>query len=158
MWVGIVGDYIIGPYFFEENLNAVNYLHFLQNNLPDLLRPVGNQVLRIMWFQQDGAPAHKARIVKTYLSRRFPNRWIDIGSKIHEFSPRSPDLTLLDFFLWGYVKDIVYAEEPTTREDIKNRIREACRSITPAVLRNVDEHFAVVSSVASNKTDVFSNI
>jgi len=71
-----------------------------------------------------------------YLSRRFSNRWIGIG-KIHEFSSRSPDLTFLDFFLWGYVKDIVYAEELTTRKDMKNRIREACKSITPAVLCNV---------------------
>jgi len=39
--------------------------------------------------------------------------------EIHEFSPRSPDLTLLNFFLWDYVKDIVYAEESTTREDMK---------------------------------------
>jgi len=94
-----VGDHITDPYFFEENLNAANYLHFLQNDLPDLLRSIGNQVLRIMWFQLDGTPVHKARIVKTYLSRRFPNRWIDIGSEIHEFPPRLPDLTLLDFFL-----------------------------------------------------------
>jgi len=34
VWVGIVGDYIIDPYFFEENLNVANYLHFLQNDLP----------------------------------------------------------------------------------------------------------------------------
>jgi len=141
VWVGIVGDHIIGPYFFLDNLNAANYLSFLQNDLPDLLRPVGNQVLRIMWFQQDGAPAHKARIVKTYLNRRFTNRWIGIGSEIHEFPPRSPDLTPLDFFLWGYVKDIVYAKKPTTREDMKNRIREACRSITPVVLHDVRRAF-----------------
>jgi len=66
---------------------------------------------------------------------------IGIGSEIHEFPPRSPDLTLLDFFLWDYVKEIVYAEEPTTRENMKNRIREACRSITPAVLHNVKRAF-----------------
>jgi len=136
-----VGDHIIGLYFFEENLNVANYLHFLQNDLPDLLRPIGNQVLRIMWFQQDGASAHKARIVKTYLSTRFPNRWIGIGSEIHEFPSRSPDLTLLDFFLWNYVKDIVYTKESTTREDMKNRNREVCRSITPAVLCNVRRAF-----------------
>jgi len=65
-----VEDHIIDPYFFEENLNVANYWHFLQNDLSDLIRPVGNQVLRIMWFQQNGASAHKARIVKTYLSRK----------------------------------------------------------------------------------------
>jgi len=49
---------------------------------------------------------------------------IGTGSEIYEFPPRfsSPDLTLLDFFLWGYVKDIVYVEEPTIRENMKNRI------------------------------------
>jgi len=125
----------------RSNLNAANYLHYLQNDLSDLLRPVSNQVFRIMWFQQDGTPAHKARIVKTYLNRRFPNQWIGISSKIHEFPPRSSDLILLDFFVWGYVKDIVYAEEPTTREDMKNRIRTGCRSIIPAVLRNIRRAF-----------------
>lgn len=106
IWIGIMGDHIIGLYFFEENLNAANYLHFLQNDLPNLLIPVDNQVLRIMWFQQDKTSAHKARILKTYLSRRFPNRWIRKDSEIHEFSPRSSYLTLLDFFLWDYVKDV----------------------------------------------------
>jgi len=93
-----------------------------------------------MWFQLDGAPANKVRIAKTYLSRRFPNRWIGIGSEIHEFPSRSPDLTLLDFFLWSYVK-IVYAEKPTTKEDMKNRIRETCRSIPAAVFCNVRQAF-----------------
>jgi len=38
-------------------------------------------------------------------------------------------------------KTLSYAEEPTIREDMKNRIREACRSITLAVLRNVRRAF-----------------
>jgi hypothetical protein len=29
-----------------------------------------------MYFQQDGAPAHNAIIVKQYLNDIFPNRWI----------------------------------------------------------------------------------
>jgi len=135
-----MGDHIIGPFFFEENLNAANYLYFLRNDLPDLLRPVDNQVLRIMWFQQDGTPAHKARIVKTYLSRRFPNRWIGIDSEIHEFPPRSPDLTL-GFFLVGLCQRQCLCRRTNDREDRKNRIREACRSITPALLRNVRRAF-----------------
>jgi len=40
-----VGDHNIGPYFFEENLNSANYLHFLTYLT---CWPVGNQVLRIM--------------------------------------------------------------------------------------------------------------
>ena len=43
VWAGIVGDYVIGPYFFQANLNAQNYLIFLQNQLPILLETVDLQ-------------------------------------------------------------------------------------------------------------------
>ena len=36
----------------------------------------------------------------------------------------------MDFFLWGYVKDQVYKVSPTTKKDMKQRIREAFRSST----------------------------
>lgn len=34
-------------------------------------------------------------------------------------TPRSPDLTSMDFFLWGFVKDEVYATKPKTIEVLK---------------------------------------
>ena len=39
--------------------------------------------------------------------------------------PRSPDLTPLDFFLWSEVKRLVYISEPTTVEQLKQRILDA---------------------------------
>lgn len=53
--------------------------------------------------------------------------------------PRSPDLSPLDFFLWGYVKDQVFATEPIDINDMKNRITSACASIRPEVLRRVTQ-------------------
>ncbi|KAJ4445889.1 hypothetical protein ANN_12575 [Periplaneta americana] len=38
--------------------------------------------------------------------------------------PRSPDLTTPDFFLWGYLKDRVYATRPQTLEDLKHNITQ----------------------------------
>lgn len=39
VWAGILGDVIIGPYFFEGNLNTANYLTFLQNDqIPETYR------------------------------------------------------------------------------------------------------------------------
>jgi len=40
------------------------------------------------------------------------------------------DLTPLDFFLWGYLKDKVMFEPPTTKENMKQRIRNAYASVT----------------------------
>lgn len=49
----------------------------------------------------------------------------------------SPDLSPLDFFLWGHLKENVYKEVPTTPEDMKRRIVAACRQITPFTLSRV---------------------
>ncbi|KAL1509412.1 hypothetical protein ABEB36_004155 [Hypothenemus hampei] len=44
---------------------------------------------------------------------------------------RSPDLTLMDMFLWGRVKQLTFsAPIPNDTEVLKNRIREAIGSIT----------------------------
>jgi len=43
--------------------------------------------------------------------------------------PRSPDLTILDYYLWRRVKDLVYRKRPTTSDDIIYRISEAIRSL-----------------------------
>jgi hypothetical protein len=46
-------------------------------------------------------------ISATMLGFTWTERWIDRSGPI-AWPPRSPDLTPLDFFLWGYVKNIVY--------------------------------------------------
>ena len=61
-------------------------------------------------FQQDGTPADTSRIVTEYSQRNLGDRWISKRGPVN-WPPRSPDLTPLDFFLWGYVKDKVYSEE-----------------------------------------------
>lgn len=60
-----------------------------------------------MIYQHDGAPPHTAGEVVNILNDMFPNRWIGRNGPV-EWPARSPDLTPLDFFLWGYVKDRVY--------------------------------------------------
>ncbi|KYN06546.1 hypothetical protein ALC62_02625, partial [Cyphomyrmex costatus] len=84
---------------------------------------------------------HRSRNVRAYLNEQFPNKWVGLGSPIQVWPPRSPDLTLLDFFLWGHRKEKVYATEPTTAEDMKIRIRQACQEITPDVLQRVRASF-----------------
>lgn len=69
----------------------------MQIELPILLENVELETRIRMWFQQDGAPAHRSQLIQNYLNNRFPNRWI--GNRTHEWPPRSPDLTPLDFFV-----------------------------------------------------------
>ena len=41
------------------------------------------------------------------MATTYPGLWIGKGGPV-AWPPRSPDLTLLDFFLWGHIKSLVY--------------------------------------------------
>jgi acyl carrier protein phosphodiesterase len=40
------------------------------------------------------------------------------------WQPRSPDLTLPDFCLWGFLKDSDYSNNPRSLEELKNKIEQ----------------------------------
>ncbi|EFN79275.1 hypothetical protein EAI_06104, partial [Harpegnathos saltator] len=55
--------------------------------------------------------------------------------------PRSCDLTPLDFFLWGFLKGKVYANDPQTIPELKEEIRRTINEISPQLCQNVIEDF-----------------
>ncbi|GBM00065.1 hypothetical protein AVEN_214132-1 [Araneus ventricosus] len=61
---------------------------------------------------------------------------IGYGGRV-EWTPRSPDLNPLDFFLREYIKQRVYATPPPTLQELRNPITDACASVSPAMLYNV---------------------
>ena len=77
-----------------------------------------------------------ALIVREYLNQAFPGRWIGRGSP-RMWAPRSPDLTPLDFFAWGFIKAKVYQVKIHTLQQLKQRITAAVEEITPAMLNDV---------------------
>ncbi|GBL96983.1 hypothetical protein AVEN_254044-1 [Araneus ventricosus] len=48
--------------------------------------------------------------------------------------PRYPDITLLDFFLWGYMKNIVYQSSIRDTDELKSRIAAAIQAADSAML------------------------
>jgi hypothetical protein len=52
-------------------------------------------------------------------------------------APRSPYLTSLDFYFWGYVKQTVYSVRIHSIQHLKQRNREVAASVTPDVLGRV---------------------
>ncbi|GFW37647.1 putative LOC100569746 [Trichonephila clavipes] len=55
--------------------------------------------------------------------------------------PRSYDLTPLDYFLWGYVKSLVYADKPQTLDHLEDNIRRVIADIRPQMLEKVIENW-----------------
>lgn len=140
VWCGIMGDKLIGPVFFNGILNGQKYRYFLDQELPLLLEELSLQERRSMWFQHDGCPAHFSIGARQILDQIYNDCWIGRGGPVH-WPARSPDLTSPDFFLWGYLKEKVYQEEPTTVENMKERIRNACRHIDRQTLLRCHETF-----------------
>jgi len=139
VWGGVIANYVIGPYFFNGYLRGDQYLLFLQNELPVLLENVTLDLRNSLIFQHDGAPAHSSLAVTNHLNNTY-RRWIGRHAPIR-WPARSPDLTVMDYFLWGHVKDEVYKERPTTPENMKQRIREAFHSVTDDMLVNARTAF-----------------
>lgn len=52
VWAGIIGNNLVGPYFFEGTLTGPVYLDFLQNQLQDLLEevPINNLIGMYLLF------------------------------------------------------------------------------------------------------------
>jgi len=75
------------------------------------------------WFQQDGVAPHYGRDVCAYLNTVFPARWIARRGAI-EWSARSPDLTPLDYFLCGYLKNRVYRTKPANLDEFQQKVRD----------------------------------
>jgi hypothetical protein len=92
-------------FFTETTITGIVYLDMFQQFLIPQLDEY-YQEGRIH-FQQDGAPPYLDE-VREYLNSRFPGRWIGRTAPI-SWPPRSPDLTHLDFFLWGFVKELLPA-------------------------------------------------
>jgi len=67
-----------------------------------------------MYFQHDGAPPHYTRHVREYLNESFPNRWLGHGGPL-AWAQRSPDVTPLDYYLWGHMKTLVYETKIESR-------------------------------------------
>ncbi|KAJ4447737.1 hypothetical protein ANN_09745 [Periplaneta americana] len=79
-------------------------------------------------LNHDGAPPHFDRRIRNHLNATFPDRWIGRSGPV-PWPPRSPDLTPLDFFLWGDVKCFVYETPIDTAEDLVTHVVEAAHVI-----------------------------
>jgi hypothetical protein len=138
VWAGIYNDTMIGPFFFDGNIDGDSYLHMLRTQaIPALRAAAGNN---LPYWQQDGAPAHFKKSVREYLDATFPGRWIGRRGPI-PWPARSPDLTPMDFFLWGHVKHQVFLTKCQDIDELKDRITAVCQAIPPHMFRNSRREF-----------------
>ncbi|GFY23084.1 putative DD41D transposase [Trichonephila clavipes] len=114
VWCALWAAGVIGPYFFKNDegynvtVNGDRYRAMITNFfIPEL----NNHDVQELWFQQDGATCHTPNATIDLLKDTFGDRLISRFVPMN-WPPRSCDLTPLDYFLWGYVTSLVYADKP----------------------------------------------
>ncbi|GFW03589.1 putative DD41D transposase [Trichonephila clavipes] len=143
VWCALWAGGIIGPYFFKNDeghnvtVTGDRYRAMITNFfIPEL----NNHDVQELWFQQDGATCHTARVTIDLLKDTFGDRLISRFGPVN-WPPRSCDLTPLDCFLWGYVKSLVYADKPQTLDHLEDNIRRVIADIRPQMLEKVIENW-----------------
>ena len=124
-------NYVHGPFLFEGDVTGSVYLQMLQNWLMDeLIANDGDDFI----YQQDGAPPHWKLTVRAYLNdnllwKRISRAGGEDNVMLKRCS-RSSDLTRCDFFLWRYVKSLIYVHPfPANENKLKQRITTALDSV-----------------------------
>ncbi|GFT83456.1 transposable element Tc3 transposase [Trichonephila clavipes] len=81
-----------------------------------------------------------ARATIDLLKDTFDDRLISRFGLVN-WPSKSYDLKPLDYFLWGYVKSLVYADKPQTLDHLEYNIRRVIADIRPQMLERVIENW-----------------
>ena len=133
VWAGLTRQgVVLGPHFTRANLDTREYMRIIRYNVIQREFPVHNIDRNSMWWQQDGASCHTSNATIRYLQGQFPGR---LMSKRGDWPwpPRSPDLTVCDFFLWGYLKQQIWEvsqdQQPQNLGELREAIVRSCRNL-----------------------------
>ena len=119
---------VIGPFFFRHNLNGEQYLQMINEQVVPALRrmrhygPNRNGQLSVLVGARRRSSSQKTNCFRAF--DRIVWRTNCCAEPSRKWPPHSPDLTPLDFFLWGYLKAKVYVTPPANLDDLEMRIRD----------------------------------
>ena len=120
--------------FLETNMDEIAYIDTLQNKFIPFLRSKG--VLRSCILMQDGARPHTGNNALKFIKENFPGGAFSDRTE-NPWPPNSPDLTPVDFWLWGELKTRVYSHpRPTTIDELKDKILRCFNEIPRSHFRN----------------------
>ena len=122
------------PHIFEVGLKVY------QDVLKSVVIPWCNQVAggRPWVWKQDSAPAHKSKETQAWLQKEC----YDFVPFSHCL-PLSPNLNLLDYFVWSYVENITNMTSHNTKASLIAAIRRVFAELSPALVEKACSHFRI---------------
>ncbi|GFV76489.1 transposable element Tc3 transposase [Trichonephila clavipes] len=164
-WCALWAGGIIGPYFFKNDKGHNVTVNGDRNRamITNFFIPELNiHDVQELWFQQDGATCHTARATIDLLKDTFGDGLISRFGPVN-WPPRSCNLTPLDYFLFGYVKSLVYADKPQTLDHLEDNIRRVNADVRPQIMEKVIENWTsrldyIRASRGSNMPEIIFKI
>ena len=131
VWGAVWNEEIVGPVFFETAVTSEEYLELLSKYVYPYI--VTQLSAHDLIFQQDGTRPYFTEEVRADLNTHLPKKWIGRRGPI-EWPPKSQDLSPMNFFVWGYLKNQVYNKKVYVKklrnvDDLKIRIQEEFTAI-----------------------------
>ncbi|GFW49958.1 integrase catalytic domain-containing protein [Trichonephila clavipes] len=123
-----IGDMVI---IKEDNLPSCQWSLGRINNI----YPGKDSKVRVVEVKTTRARA-TIDLLKDTLGDRLISRFGPVN-----WPPRFCDLKPLDYFLWGYVKSLVYADKPQTLDHLEDNICRVIADIRPQMLEKVIENW-----------------
>ena len=139
VWWGFWSRSIIRPFFFEnEQGEAVTVIGDRYQAMLNefVFTKIEEEDIDNIWFQQHGATCHTGEAVLDVLRPIFEDRIISRRADV-VWPLQSCDLTPLNYYLWGAVKDKCYTDKPEKIDALKDNIRAAIGEIQLHTIDNV---------------------
>ena len=114
---GGVGTLRFSP--LKEKINSEVYCEILDNTYAVDCHRIFGADCKDYVFQQDGASVHTSGVSQERVKNLFPRPWLK-----REWPASSPDLNVLDYFVWGYLEKGVNDRKPNSLVSLKAAIAE----------------------------------
>ena len=166
VWAAMRKDQpLVGPFFFEDEeeepitITAERYVTLALTPFLQAIQRIPGFEAEQHWLQQDGATPHTARLTLAWLRQHFAGQLISLKTEV-PWAPHSPDLSPLDFMLWGYLKSLVYADKPATVQQLKAAIRTEMERLPVDMINRTIRHLQQVRlpQVVANRGGHFEHI
>lgn len=136
VWWGVSYHGVTKLHFCEKGVKTSASVY--QDMLETVVKPLSETLFQNAsdWsFQQDSAPAHKARSTQRWLEINVPD-----FIKADDWPSASPDLNPLDYKLWSVLEDMACSKRHANIESLKQSLEAAVANFPMESLRNcVDE-------------------
>jgi len=139
VWAGICATGKT-PLIFVNPGVKINKEYYLNEILQRVVQPWARSHFgqREWIFQQDSAPAHKAKEVQDWCTNHFPG-----FIRASEWPPYSPDLNPMDYSVWSILEARACAKPHKSLESLRRSLEREWSKLSVQELRRICENFSV---------------